>query len=618
MTIYQFRIELAGSHHKIWRRVQVESNLAFDELHPIIKISMGWEGDYPYEFIINDTRIHDLFDVEEGEKEAMDTYLDEEVSMVGASFTYLFNDRWEHRITLEEILSAKDKLARPVCTGGEGAVPPADCGGILHYHEMLSILADEKHPEHHIVKKKVGNPEGTVFFNIKKANAALGRYTREWQEIYNEAGKTIARLEGKTGEYDLEEFDGSDDFIEEDSEYESIKHFTSPPDLLDDEVERLEMEGWIEEALRDSTSIEYNTFNRLLDQGHEEKKSMTMILEVFAIEWFYELKYGMDSLDNRYEYNLSGLPEPPREIPSLEYAIRVLDTCTKGIPFSAIEYLHNDPSPQATSAIVKALNNFSDHKYCWEDCTATPIWYSLAAEGHLCEALIDPVITLFDIHNEHESDWLFDQGQYLIGKLAQKYPDTTTQKVLAAMEKDAEEKTDLAVYYLFDVFYFCDIDRYKDRLIALLKRIDISWHDSLASTVAFLQIKEGLPVLKEQQKLLKGKKSTKGTMDYSHMIEIEEAVKQLETGENLYPDVDTPICLKRGTTWNEEFADAEKYFYATGEDEFDLDNFAFFEPDSAPTLQQTVIKENKIGRNDPCPCGSGKKYKKCCLDKDQG
>ena len=22
-----------------------------------------------------------------------------------------------------------------------------------------------------------------------------------------------------------------------------------------------------------------------------------------------------------------------------------------------------------------------------------------------------------------------------------------------------------------------------------------------------------------------------------------------------------------------------------------------------------------VGRNDPCPCGSGKKYKKCCYDK---
>jgi tetratricopeptide (TPR) repeat protein len=25
----------------------------------------------------------------------------------------------------------------------------------------------------------------------------------------------------------------------------------------------------------------------------------------------------------------------------------------------------------------------------------------------------------------------------------------------------------------------------------------------------------------------------------------------------------------------------------------------------------------RIGRNDPCPCGSGKKYKHCCLDKDR-
>ena len=27
---------------------------------------------------------------------------------------------------------------------------------------------------------------------------------------------------------------------------------------------------------------------------------------------------------------------------------------------------------------------------------------------------------------------------------------------------------------------------------------------------------------------------------------------------------------------------------------------------------KTKIAEKKVGRNDPCPCGSGKKYKKCC------
>jgi len=28
--------------------------------------------------------------------------------------------------------------------------------------------------------------------------------------------------------------------------------------------------------------------------------------------------------------------------------------------------------------------------------------------------------------------------------------------------------------------------------------------------------------------------------------------------------------------------------------------------------------DKKIGRNDPCPCGSGKKYKQCCLAKPGG
>jgi preprotein translocase subunit SecA len=31
-----------------------------------------------------------------------------------------------------------------------------------------------------------------------------------------------------------------------------------------------------------------------------------------------------------------------------------------------------------------------------------------------------------------------------------------------------------------------------------------------------------------------------------------------------------------------------------------------------PAQQKTVVRGKKVGRNDPCPCGSGKKYKKCC------
>jgi SWIM/SEC-C metal-binding protein len=45
-----------------------------------------------------------------------------------------------------------------------------------------------------------------------------------------------------------------------------------------------------------------------------------------------------------------------------------------------------------------------------------------------------------------------------------------------------------------------------------------------------------------------------------------------------------------------------------------------FEPDKPEDISDlekmlnptNTAVSNKVGRNDPCPCGSGKKYKKCC------
>ena len=36
------------------------------------------------------------------------------------------------------------------------------------------------------------------------------------------------------------------------------------------------------------------------------------------------------------------------------------------------------------------------------------------------------------------------------------------------------------------------------------------------------------------------------------------------------------------------------------------------EIEKAYKRSKTVVKEKTVGRNEPCPCGSGKKYKKCC------
>ena len=126
-------------------------------------------------------------------------------------------------------------------------------------------------------------------------------------------------------------------------------------------------------------------------------------------------------------------------------------------------------------------------------------------------------------------------------------------------------------------------------------------------------------MLKEQLRLVKAGKLEKHSWDNWRLIEIEEAIAQIEKGEDLYSDVDTPLCLKRGTTWREEYADAEEYFYDSGNN-VELGAPDYFDPDRKLgwelNYQQPIVKENKTGRNDPCPCGSGKKYKKCCLDKD--
>jgi preprotein translocase subunit SecA len=38
-----------------------------------------------------------------------------------------------------------------------------------------------------------------------------------------------------------------------------------------------------------------------------------------------------------------------------------------------------------------------------------------------------------------------------------------------------------------------------------------------------------------------------------------------------------------------------------------------FDDDPDPEYSVPVRRDQpKVGRNDPCPCGSGKKYKRCC------
>lgn len=82
--------------------------------------------------------------------------------------------------------------------------------------------------------------------------------------------------------------------------------------------------------------------------------------------------------------------------------------------------------------------------------------------------------------------------------------------------------------------------------------------------------------------------------------------------EAYYQDGDEQYCLAERSRFLQESTDGvTQWYYIDGEYP---DQAHQSEPELTPNSVplQPIANPDKIGRNDPCLCGSGKKYKKCC------
>ncbi len=156
--IYQIRIELAEIEPTIWRVVQVPSKYSFWDLHVAIQDSMGWLDYHLHSFRIKkphkrkQTEIG-IPDEEFGFKEILpgwETPLSGYFTEPGqiAIYDYDFGDNWSHYILLEGILIKEKGVKYPICTQGERACPPEDCGGVPGYERLIKILENPDHPEY--------------------------------------------------------------------------------------------------------------------------------------------------------------------------------------------------------------------------------------------------------------------------------------------------------------------------------------------------------------------------------------------------------------------------------------------------------------------------------------
>ncbi len=176
--IIMLKVTLDDIKPHIWRRVLVRSSSSFWELHNILQIVFGWENSHLFQFK-TDGYFIGLPDTEFEEDshktlDAREIKLDKVITEVGYTFSYEydFGDSWGHTIKVEKFLFADPDTIYPLCTSGERAAPPENCGGVPGFKLLMKSKGREKNPEYDEIMggRKAFNPEN---FNVEKVNKQL-------------------------------------------------------------------------------------------------------------------------------------------------------------------------------------------------------------------------------------------------------------------------------------------------------------------------------------------------------------------------------------------------------------------------------------------------------------
>ena len=177
-TVHTIKVTLAGSQPPIWRRLQVPSAITLRALHDVLQAAFGWQD---YHMWVFETPLgrYGLPDRELEISNAAAKRLGQVAAREGSqlSYTYDFGDDWEHHIVVEAIAGPEPGIAYPRCLAGRRACPPEDCGGVWGYHDLVEILTDPQHEEHHERLEWLGLDSACQFdpaaFDPAQANTAL-------------------------------------------------------------------------------------------------------------------------------------------------------------------------------------------------------------------------------------------------------------------------------------------------------------------------------------------------------------------------------------------------------------------------------------------------------------
>ena len=248
------------------------------------------------------------------------------------------------------------------------------------------------------------------------------------------------------------------------------------------------------------------------------------------------------------------------------------------------------------------------------------------ARDWIAETLVETV-DRFDNDDASPADWDLDG---LVSELGQLYPvsfaaddirhdELSREEILDRFEDDAMEQYDKRETELGPELVR-DLERW-----VLLQLVDVDWREHLLN-MDYLREGIHLRALGQKDPLseyrLEGHQMFDEMMDnvtrefvrYMYHVEMEappEPVEAPSLDGVTYISQDEPVQGFAGLTAGAEESPDEVALEATEPDHYAVDDAV--QPPLPKVVETVVIDdEDRIGRNDACPCGSGKKYKKCC------
>ena len=248
------------------------------------------------------------------------------------------------------------------------------------------------------------------------------------------------------------------------------------------------------------------------------------------------------------------------------------------------------------------------------------------ARDWIAEVLVETV-DRYEDEDASVADWDLEG---MFAEVAQLYPmsfgvddmrhdSLTREELLDRLEDDAMEAYDRRESELG-----ADMVRDLERWV-LLQLIDVDWREHLLNMD---YLREGIHLRALGQKDPLSEYRLEGHQMFDEMMEnvTREFVRYMFHVELEAPPEPVEAQPVDGVTYTSQddpvqgFAGlAEGPMESPDEVAFEATEPAHFAEDDAtqaplPGVVETVVldDEDRVGRNDPCPCGSGKKYKKCC------